>query len=71
MQGLTKLKKRSEAKINQELQALNALRDNEDLQDAITAWIIQPHLSEPQRDRLRAVLALLCRAPIKKLLAYL
>lgn len=71
MQQRTKLQKRKTTKINQELQALNALRANEDLHDAVTAYIAQPHLTEAQRDRLRAVLAVLCHAPLKKVLAFL
>lgn len=71
MQQRTKLQKRKTEKINQELQALNAMRVNEDLSDAITAWIIQPHLTEPQRRKLRAVLAVLSHAPLKKVLAFL
>mgnify|MGYP007089738047 CR=1 FL=1 len=47
------------------------MRANPDLADAINAYIVQPHLSEAQRDRLRAVLAVLCHAPLKKVLAFL
>jgi len=71
MQTPTKLQKRKQKTINEELQALNAMRANQDLHDAINAWIVQPHLTEVQRDRLRAVLAVLCHAPLKKVLAFL
>jgi hypothetical protein len=71
MQNATKLKKRKQVKVNQELQALNSMRMNKDLHDAVSAWIVQPHLSEVQRDRLRAVLAVLSHAPLKKVLAFL
>lgn len=71
MQQRTKLQKRKQQKINEELQALNALRANEDLSDAVSAWLVQPHLTEAQRDRLRAVLAVLSHAPLKKVLAFL
>ena len=71
MQQRTKLQKRKSTKINEELQALNTLRANPDLTDAINLWLIQPHLTEHQRDKLRAVLAVLSHAPLKKVLAYL
>lgn len=71
MQTMTKIKKRKQAKVNQELQALNALRANQDLYDAVQAWIANPHLNEVQREKLRAVLAVLSHAPLKKVLAYL
>lgn len=71
MKTLTKIQKRKTVKINLELQALNALRLNEDLKDAVSLYLAQPHLTESQRDRLRAVLAVLSHAPLKKLLASL
>ena len=71
MQSRTKIQKRKAIKLNQELMALNALRSNEDLHDAINMWLLQPHLTEARRDRLRAVLAVLSHAPLKKLLAFL
>lgn len=71
MKNETKIQKRKRVRVNQELQALNALRENSDLHDAITAYIHQPHLTEVQRDRLRAVLAVLSHAPLKKILAFL
>lgn len=71
MKKLTKIQKRKAQKVNQELQALNAMRTNQNLHDAVTAWITQPHLSEKECDQLRAVLAVLSHAPLKKLLAYL
>ena len=72
MQAMTKLKKRKDISINKELQALNAMRTNEDLVNAITFYLSQGHLTETQRVRLRAVLAVLSHAPLnKKLLASL
>lgn len=71
MQQKTKIKKRHEKKTNEELQALNAMRDNQDLHDAVTIHITREYLSGPQRDRLRAVLAVLSHGPINKLLAFL
>lgn len=71
MQKRNKLEKRKLIKTNLELQALNALRENPDLADAINLYIIQPHLSAAQVDRLRAVLAVLSHAPLKKLIAFL
>ena len=71
MKQKTKLQKRKEKKTNEELDALNGLRSNEDLHDAVNFWITQPHLSEKQKDRLRAILAVLSHAPLKKLLAFL
>lgn len=71
MKQATKLQKRKAIKVNLELQALNAMRTNTDLHDAIEAWIYQPHLCELQRDRLRAILAVLSHAPLKKVVAFL
>jgi hypothetical protein len=71
MKTATKLQKRKAKKINEELAALNAMRANPDLYDAVAAYIVQPHLTEKQRDRLRAVQSVLCHAPLKKVLAFL
>jgi hypothetical protein len=72
VQTVTKLKKRSQVKTNKELSALNALRENQDIADAIAFYLSQPHLSALQIHRLRAVLAVLSHAPLnKKLLASL
>lgn len=72
VQAMTKLKKRNQISINKELQALNSMRANDDLVNALTFYLAQPHLTEAQRVRLRATLAVLSHAPLnKKLLASL
>ena len=72
VQTVTKLKKRSQVKTNKELSALKALRENQDIADAIAFYLSQPHLSAVQIYRLRAALAVLSHAPLnKKLLASL
>ena len=71
MQHRTKLQKRKAKKQNQELEALNKLRQNKNLHDAVNYWVTQVHLSEEDRSQLRAVLAVLSHAPLKKVLAFL
>jgi hypothetical protein len=72
VQAVTKIKKRQVVKASAELKALNSMRLNQNLHDAINAYIIAPHLTEIERNSLRAVLAVLSQAPLtKKLLASL
>lgn len=72
MKTTTKLLKRKAIETNKELQALNSMRINPDLADAISFHLTQAHLTEPQRQRLRATLAVLSHATLnKKLLASL
>lgn len=72
MQTRNKLKKRQADKVSKELKALNSMRLNENLHDAINAYLVQPHLTEDDRSRLRAALAVLSHAPLNnKLLASL
>lgn len=67
----TKIARRKRKRENEELEALNRMRANPDLYDAVAAWLVQPHLTEVQRDKLRAVQSVLCHAPLKKVLAFL
>lgn len=72
VQTVTKIKKRQVIKASAELKALNSMRLNQNLHDAINAYIIAPHLTEVERNQLRACLAVLCHAPLStKLLASL
>jgi hypothetical protein len=71
-QTRTKLQKRKAAKVNRELQALNAMRANDHISTAVGAYLVSVHLTENERDKLRAALAVLSHAPLTtKLLASL
>jgi hypothetical protein len=72
VQTRNKLKKRQEVKVSKELKALNSMRMNQNLHDAIACYITQPHLTESERQGLRACLAVLSHATLNnKLLASL
>lgn len=71
MQQMNKLKKRKAKKESQELLALEFMRDCQELHDALNLYVFQPHLSTHQRQKLRAIMAILCRAELKKVLATL
>jgi hypothetical protein len=72
MQKLTKLKKRKTVKINEEAEAFKKIRENKLIFEALTTYLQRrPDLSREEQLKIRATLAVLSHAPLKKFLAFL